>query len=66
MKSLATLLQLLSSTDAYPGGKVVNKVIILCLLLGIPVSAGFDNFWRFRCPGPPGLLPSRHQGGAES
>ena len=66
MKSLATPLQLPSSTDAYPGGKVVNKVIILFFSLASPVLARFDNLWRSRCPGPPGLLPSRHQGGAEA
>ena len=42
-KSLATLFQSPSSTDANPGGKVVNKVIILCLLFGFPAAARFDK-----------------------
>jgi len=39
---------------------------ILCHPFGIPIAARFDSLWRSRCPMPPGLLPLKHQSGAES
>ena len=59
-----TLSWLPSCNDAYP--EIVCEVIIVCLTFGISIVTHFNSLWRSRHPMPPGLPPSRHQGGAES